>query len=107
MDDLCSGVDCPAMGRVEVVHPKRDLRTGRGRAVLALVEREVHELTIGPAHGRMTATDPGVIALMIVEVEIEAEAIPTQPHGAIVVRHRENDGHQALDVAIHPPRLRS
>ena len=107
VDDVCSGIDRPAMSRVEVVHPKRDLRTSSGRAVLALVQREAHELTIGPTHGGMTAADPGVIALVIVEVEIEAEAIPIQPHGAIEVRHRKNDGHQALDVATHPPRLRS
>ena len=42
---------------------------------------------------------------MIVEVEIEAEAIPVQPHLAIEVRHREDDGHQAFDVALHLPRM--
>jgi hypothetical protein len=101
MKDLCASFDSALMGRVDVANTERNLRAVRRRSVLALVQREVDERTVGPRGRGVSAACPGVVPMMIPDVEIEAETVAVELYGAVEIRHCEHDGHETFGVVNH------
>jgi len=75
VDDVCTSIYCPLVCRVDISDSERDLRARRVLPVLALVERKVDECSLGPTRCGVTATDPAVVPLVIVEVKVKGEAV--------------------------------
>ena len=53
----------------------------------------------------MSARRPRVIAVMIVDVEIESEGIVVELHRTVEVQHREHDGYETVGVVSHAHRM--
>ena len=101
MKDFCASFDRALMGRVDVADAERNLRAVCRRPVLALVQREVHERAFGPRGRGMSAARPGVVPMMVTDLEIEAETVAVELHGTVQIRHCEHDGHETFAVVNH------
>ena len=71
--------ESPLVSAVEILHSKPDLRSLSYRAVFRGVERKVDEVAFGPRRRRVLSTDPSIVAVVILDVKIETEAIAVEP----------------------------
>jgi hypothetical protein len=82
----------------DIADTERDLSTGRCGPVLGFVQSEVDEGAVSPRSRGMSTTSPWIIAVVIVDMEVETEPIPVDAHRAIEISHCQYDGHKPIGV---------
>ena len=82
--DLCSGGEVPILGRID---------------------REVHEGTMRPARGGVTATGPRIVSVVIIDMEVEPEDASIEVHRPVEIGCGEHHGHKSIDSYSHLRRM--
>src|SRR4051812_22783224 len=98
MQDLNADARRALVSTIEIINSECDLRATGGRSIFGCIERKVDELAIGPRRRGMTSTGPSVVALVVVDVQLESKTVAIELQRLVEVGNLDDHGDKAIGV---------